>query len=768
MSLSNILAPNPGFDYDLFANSITLRHGGTGLLVVGPPSAVANADGLDITGDVLTAHYATATSPGIVSVLAQSFAGDKTFENNINLPSTTLTTGTIEFNAQPFIHDFGPGGNCVNIGVNSGNLSGSNVSSSFNVAVGNNVLVATVDTSGITAVGDFSAGSLQHGSDSVYIGEHAGENLLDASFNILVGANAGTSYVSNESSNIIFNHAGIAGDQNLIRLGSTQTKNFQAGINGVTVTNPPNLVVIDSVNNQLGVMAVPPAPTPLTVGPVSAVSTADALDITSNVLTAHVADNVNAGLLSVVAQNIAGDKTFFGNIIGEQNMTLPASTLTTGAYQLGGSAFMHNFGPAGGCVNVGLATGNIDPSNVSAQYNTAIGDGALASVHTVTHNCAMGTFAASSLTDGTENVFIGYANGENLLTGSSNTIIGAHAGVNYTTNETSNILINHPGVTGDSNVIRIGNGQTETFMTGDVSVPKNLLMPVTTATTGSIYQGINTFLHTFGSNSTYLGVVAGNLTNTGNLNVGVGQGALRAITTGSSNTCVGTNAGEHISTGSTNILIGDEAGTDLLSNETNNILLGHVGVTSHNNEIRIGNPGVPQTSNYQTGIIEGAVVPDANHPQFMLIDPTNDRLATNGLVYRDYFMGGLASQNSGTITAATVNGSGATISGSGFLTGNTIRIIIMGKQVTVIFPAWVVTANTGVANLIVFTALSPPLPLPYNTSASYNLMSENASTPVTTSYATVDALGGLSIQFAATLVVNYGNTAVSSFTYISQ
>ncbi len=585
----------------------------------------------------------------------------------------------------------------------------------------------------------------------------------------------------------------------------------------------------------------------LGLGPVGMTPNVNALSYASGILNVEPANLIFGGVLDTTAQTIAGAKTFDSDLATNSNLLLPTTSLTVGTVEIGGSAFMHNFGPAGGCVNLGLATGNIDASNVGAQYNTAIGDSALSSVHTVTHNCAMGTFAASSLTDGTDNVFIGYTCGENLLSGSSNTIIGANAGVNYVSNETSNILINHPGVVGDSNTLRLGNGQTKNFIAGingvtvtnpanmvvcdsvnnqlgtmaipstltigapsgvananglditgtvltahlatdtspgllsavsqsiagvksfeaDILAQTNVDLVTTTATTGIIKQNNARFLHSKGTDSVYVGQNAGTLTTTASNNAGIGQGALGSITTGGQNTAVGTLAGSSLTTESSNILVGFEAGVLYFAGESANIVFGNNGVSGDHNTIRLGDPAI-HSSSYQAGIFEGAAIPDGNHPQLVLIDPTDDRLATNSLVYRDYMMGGLASQNSGNITAATVNGVGATISGAGFLTGNTIRVIIMGKQVTVIFPAWVVTANSGVATIILFTALSPALPLPYNTSASYNIMSQNVGAPVTNSYVTVDALGGLSIQFAATLVTNYGNTAVSSFTYISQ
>lgn len=167
-------------------------------------------------------------------------------------------------------------------------------------------------------------------------------------------------------------------------------------------------------------------------------------------------------------------------------------------------------------------------------------------------------------------------------------------------------------------------------------------------TTGVIYLGATgavggfRFMHNFGTaTSTYLGENAGNFTNTGTENTGIGNFALSSIsigedntacgsnalaalttgfnnvavggaallllvtgdvnTTGTCNCAVGTLAGRNLLTGAYNVLLGsgnDDAdvgapsvGVNYTSSESSNILISNPGVTGESHVIRIGTTG---------------------------------------------------------------------------------------------------------------------------------------------------------------------------------
>jgi len=74
------------------------------------------------------------------------------------------------------------------------------------------------------------------------------------SSNISVGANSGSNYTDSESNNILIGNAGVAGDENTIRIGLnslTTHSCFIAGISGNTPPGSTSFVVINSAN-QLG------------------------------------------------------------------------------------------------------------------------------------------------------------------------------------------------------------------------------------------------------------------------------------------------------------------------------------------------------------------------------------------------------------------------------------------------------------------------------------------------------------------------------------
>src|SRR4029434_6661070 len=111
---------------------------------------------------------------------------------------------------------------------------------------------------------------------------------------------------------------------------------------------------------------------------------------------------------------------------------------------------------------------------------------------------------------------------------------------------------------------------TQTINTG------NLDLDPSTATAGNITKNGSLFLHNFGTENTFLGQNAGNLTTTGfGGNTGLGINALTSTTSGNNNTAAGRNALSANTTGSNNTAIGDSA---LVSNTTGtrNVAVGFV------------------------------------------------------------------------------------------------------------------------------------------------------------------------------------------------
>jgi hypothetical protein len=206
--------------------------------------------------------------------------------------------------------------------------------------------------------------------------------------------------------------------------------------------------------------------------------------------------------------------------------------------------------------------------------------------------------------------------------------------------------------------INVGIGQTNPQATLDVNGSINL--PATmSSSVGVLSLGGAPFLHNFGTQNTFVGISAGNMTTTGiGLNTAVGYLALPSNstgadnvafgslaltdnTTGSSNSAFGVAALENISDGNSNIAIGVNAGGQLNSGNSN-IYIGSGGVTNESNTIRIGDPTV-QTAAFIAG-----------------------NLSVSGTVTCASGCGGGGSGGGGTITGVTA---GTGLSGGG-TTGN--------------------------------------------------------------------------------------------------
>jgi hypothetical protein len=137
---------------------------------------------------------------------------------------------------------------------------------------------------------------------------------------------------------------------------------------------------------------------------------------------------------------------------------------------------------------------------------------------------------------------------------------------------------------GTSGLVFAGSGTTftESF--------NYLNMLDTTATTGQVKLGGTSFLSSgngVGNGSTYVGA-AGNFTNTGFSNTGIGYLSLNALTAASNNHGFGQQTLDQLLTGGNNIAIGFESGHNYTGAESSNILMNSLGTASESNALRIG------------------------------------------------------------------------------------------------------------------------------------------------------------------------------------
>jgi hypothetical protein len=156
----------------------------------------------------------------------------------------------------------------------------------------------------------------------------------------------------------------------------------------------------------------------------------------------------------------------------------------------------------------------------------------------------------------------------------------------------------------------------------------NIDLPATenTGDGGIVKFDDDIFIHGMGTNNTFVGPEAGNLSLTVATAVdstGIGYQALHDQTSGANNSALGSLALGHVLTGSNNLAIGYHAGSSYVGAESSNILLANTGTAAESNCIRIGVNGAgagQQDKNYQAGIYQASsgatkelVWVDSNH-----------------------------------------------------------------------------------------------------------------------------------------------------------
>lgn len=182
---------------------------------LGEQALASNTTGSDNTAvgaEALFSNTSGATNTGVGSFALWS--------NTTGLVNTAVGSGTLNANTT------GSANSGFGVGALNSNTTGGN-----NTALGFQALFAVSTSSNNTAVGANALGNAS-GSGNTALGRLAGFNITSGTNNIDIGNNP----PGNESSTI--------------RIGSTQTRAFLAGVNGVTVSSG-TAVYIDS-NGQLG------------------------------------------------------------------------------------------------------------------------------------------------------------------------------------------------------------------------------------------------------------------------------------------------------------------------------------------------------------------------------------------------------------------------------------------------------------------------------------------------------------------------------------
>lgn len=327
-----------------------------------------------------------------------------------------------------------------------------------------------------------------------------------------------------------------------------------------------------------------------------------------------------------------------------------------------------NFATITGAAEDNTGAGNLTLSGlVSGGENSAFGAGALDTITTGNRNSAFGRFAGSSLTLGdSDNILIGHfgtagdnhririgRQGTGNFQQDSTFIVGIYAQTPPTlTPRVVTVNSAHQlqavGSAADGTVLTlvagipawqpaIGGGTVTSVnpgvninMTGGILTPNptvnlnsSVQQPVTnnTGTQGVYALGATAlpggyvtdrFMHAYGTNNSFLGASAGNMTLTGSNSTGLGYNSLNLLSTGVRNTAAGAQSLQRILTGGNNTVLGYQAGFAYTGSESSNITIGSsvVGSAGDNNTLRIGQSGAGTGQQAQAFI--GGIYPNAS------------------------------------------------------------------------------------------------------------------------------------------------------------
>jgi hypothetical protein len=236
-------------------------------------------------------------------------------------------------------------------------------------------------------------------------------------------------------------------------------------------------------------------------------------------------DNTAVGYQALYSNVAANNNSAFGtwallsDNTGSQNTALGAFSLQGNSSgnndtAVGEGALSANTGSQNTAIGVGALAGG---AGSAGGGNTAGGAYALGDLTTGYNNVALGLQALFTNTVGFDNVSVGVATlmadaqghqntavgtyaFQNLTAGSGNTGIGLYAGYSLTSGS-NNIYIGNFGVQGDNNVIRIGSGDSQIFLSGAVQGNVGINGGLNVDPNGLNIGNVNADALTFGTSS---------------------------------------------------------------------------------------------------------------------------------------------------------------------------------------------------------------------------------------------------------------------------
>jgi len=181
------------------------------------------------------------------------------FTNAIGSQNTAVGTRCME--ASSGSSNTGVGHLCLvntastnNTGIGQSALNACNTGSD-NTGCGQSSLFVVFDGDRNTAVGQNSLGGLVGGDENTAIGQNTLTGLVSGDRNIAIGVSTGIALTGTDSDNILINNSGVVGDNNAIRVGTSQTSCFVQGIRGVATGVADAVPVLVDSTGQIGTVS---------------------------------------------------------------------------------------------------------------------------------------------------------------------------------------------------------------------------------------------------------------------------------------------------------------------------------------------------------------------------------------------------------------------------------------------------------------------------------------------------------------------------------
>ena len=440
------------------------------------------AAGGTISGTSLTLTPANATNPGLISTGAQTIAGAKTFNNDLNVNGMTIGRGNQDYNTGIGLGTFaanttGNSNTATGYGTLNLNQGGSNntafgsrtllnnISGEYNTGVGSYSLWTNTGSSN-TAVGYGSLVYNQNGTNNVALGITSMQSNTTGSDNTAVGkyallSNTTGSYNTAIGSSTDVNSANLS---NTIAIGYgarvSASNTIQLGADGTSFTVNSVAYPTTAITNvkTSGTLTLKDVTYPNTHGTANQVlSTTGSGTLT---WTTPAASGVPYSGASGAVNLGAYDLTVNGLTVGKGATGATATNDESTA--MGAGALMNANNTGGNNTAFGYRTLY---SNTTGANNTVVGGGASYSNAGGNNNVAIGSAALYNNTGSSSNVAIGKSAGQ-YMTGGNNTALGAYTDM-ATATFTNSTALGYFARVGASNTIQLGADGTSYTVNGN-------------------------------------------------------------------------------------------------------------------------------------------------------------------------------------------------------------------------------------------------------------------------------------------------------------